>query len=178
MVNRISLSVLVVVFAISALAFKPLDDWIRFVPPEGTFAVLMPNQPEHSTKTSENPAGKIVTEIWRSSYQDGAYLVGATDYPVDVDPKKELDLDRDNFLKAVNAKLTSESDIKVGGYPGREFAGSGDNDDWASRVLVDGKRRVYQVAVRTPKSGDHSLATKCVNSFEILKSVSKYENSN
>ncbi len=90
-----------------------------------------------------------------------------------MDQKKELELDRDNFLKAVSAKLDKDSEITVSGYPGLEFWGSSEGYVFHSRIAMDGKRRVYQVVAGIPKSGDQSLGDKCVNSFEILKSITK-----
>ena len=152
----------------SSLVARSLDDWQRFVSLDKSFAVLLPGNPEHSTQTTEKSDAKAVTEIYRLKDHDVVYIVGVTEYSVDVDPKTELDLDRDNFLKALNAKFTRESDITLTGHQGRDFEGSTDAYDLVSRLVMEGSRRVYQVAVAVPKSGDHSVARKCIDSFEIL----------
>jgi len=169
MTYRIFLLVLAVAALASSLAARPFDAWQRFVSEDKSFAVQLPAEPKHSTQTTEKPDGKAVTEIYLLKYQDIVYVAGITEYSIDVDPKGELDLDRDNFLKAVDAKLTSESDVTFSGHQGRDFMGSSETYDFVSRLAMVGKRRVYQVTVAVPKSGDHTVVRKCIDSFEILR---------
>jgi hypothetical protein len=144
------------------------NDWIKFVSPDGTLSVLMPATPKPETQSTDNPQGKIITNIWIARTSQGVYLAGATDYPVDLDVHQELALDRDNFLKAVNAKLVSESDITLRGYPGKEFTGVSDDTTYKSRIVVVGRRHAYQVVIgESTASFSIDRAGKFLLSFDI-----------
>jgi len=84
--------------------------------------------------------------VWIAKTANGIYLAGNTDYPVDINPTKELELDRDNFLKQVNAKLVDDTDITLSGKPGKEFSGVSADFTFRSRVFVVGRRAYLIVA--------------------------------
>jgi hypothetical protein len=153
--------VAIILSAVAGVSSLQNSGWTKFVSPDGSFSILMPGVPGHQDMDKDDPAGKITTNIWLLDTPQGLYLVGTTDYPVDINPQRELDLDRDNFLKAVDAKLVSESDFTLKGYPGKEFTGTSAAYTFKSRVLVVG-RRAYQYAAREPSA---SLNLDRVNGF-------------
>lgn len=173
MIKQVFFGALLLTVVFWTAGFRPFFDWFKFGPEDGSFSVLMPSQPTKQDENKDTSLGTIHSQIWLVKDQGAIYLAGITDYPVDVDPKKELVLDRINFLKAVNATFDKESEITLSGHPGLEFTGSSENYDFFSRVYMDGNRRVYQVVAGYPKGGDHNLSGKFLDSFEILKPVSK-----
>jgi len=143
-------------------------EWPRLVAPDSGFAISMPGPFERQQKTTDNPSGPIVTTIWLTKDGTSLYLAGVTDYPVDISPQKELSLDRDNFLKAVDAKLVSETPIMLGGNAGLEFTGASANQRYHSRVFVVGTRRSIQIAVRQDLSSlDDQKTARFFQSFQL-----------
>jgi hypothetical protein len=149
--------------ALGAFAFQAGSDWITFVAPDNTFSAILPVKPDAPQHSVEKvPIGKktedgvekdimadVVADIWLTKVSYGLYELGVTDYPVEINISRELELDRDNFLKAIDAKLVSESDISQNGYSGKEFTGVGADYTFKCRVFAD-HRRAYLVCAAEP----------------------------
>jgi hypothetical protein len=167
-------AIIVIIFTVAAgICGSQTANWIKFSPPDGSCSILMPQTPEAHTTSKDTPVGKVVTNMWFADVSTGFYLLGYSDYPVDIDVQTELEKSRDNFLKAVGAKLVSESDYTLKGYPGREFTGVAlDNEyTYKSRLLVVG-RRDYQTVVReeTP-SFSVERANRFLQSFDLTQNA-------
>ena len=147
---------------VSAFAMQNSDGWTRFTPPDKSFSALLPsklNPPIHQVKdvpigkkknasgVETDEMGQIVTDMFIGETPTGLYLVGVTLYPVDITVDRELDLDRDNFLKAVGGKLVSETPVTLNGFSGKEFTGATADYTFKSRVYAD-RRHAYQIAAR------------------------------
>jgi hypothetical protein len=147
----------------------PQDEhWQKFIAPDNSCSINFPVTPDKQEESKDSPAGRVVTNIWLARDNGAVYLLGITDYPVDIDAQRELELDRDNFLKEVNAKLISESETTVSGHRGKEFTGASDSFTFRSRVFVI-RRRVYQVAVGEPTNFVNAKATeKFISSLALL----------
>jgi hypothetical protein len=161
--------IIIVIAAGAAVAGSQTANWIKFVPPDGSFSVLMPVAPELHTTSKDNPSGKIVTSMWVADTPQGFYLSGFTDYPVDLDVQTELDRSRDNFLKAVDAKLVSESDFTIKGYPGKEITGVSSEDTFKFRQLVVGRRNYGNVTRHPTASFNVERVNKFFQSFELTE---------
>jgi hypothetical protein len=148
-------------------------DWIKFTLPDGSCSILMPEKPEMRDLSKDTPSGKVVKIAWIADTEQGFFLLGISDYPVDIDVQLELNRSRDNFLKAVDAKLVSESDYTLKGYPGKEFTGvsASNGCTYKSRLLVVG-RRDYQTVVReeTP-SFSVERANRFLLSFDLTQNA-------
>jgi hypothetical protein len=168
MTLRRGLFVLALILVTAGIAAAQSANWFKFVAPDGSFSVSLPITPKAVTQTKDNPVGQIITNIWLANVDSGLYAVGVTDYPVDVNTQKELDADRDNFLKAVDAKLVSESDFIFAsngtGYPSKEFTGVSTDGAYTykSRIFVVSSRRVYQIVAREETA---TLNIERVNNF-------------
>jgi hypothetical protein len=157
-------------------------DWGTFTAPDKSFSVIMPAdlQPvQHTAKdvvigkkknadgVDQDETGTLVTDIWLAKESTGLYLAGATMYPMDLDVEHELDLDRDNFLKAVDATLVSESRVSSNGFAGREFTGVSATYTFKSRVFAD-RRHAYQVAAGEPtKAFDMNRVDRFLQSYQL-----------
>lgn len=149
---------LVLLTAPSVWAQTPAD-WVKFSPAGAPISVLMPSEPKKEEKTSESPNGPYTTTLYTASTPERElYLVGWVDY----DPKfnfgvqAELEANRDNFVKAVKAKLLSTTPVKLGTHPGIEFRAELTGQfDIVSRVYIVG-RRPYQLILLTPAGRDAS----------------------
>ncbi len=160
MIRRATFVTLILTLAVGVCVSQTAD-WAKFVPPDGSCSILMPGKPELHDISKDNPAGRIVINAWVADTDQGFFVLGITDYPVDIDVQEELDRSRDNFLKEVSAKLMSESDFTLKGYHGKEFTGVSDSHTFKSRLLVVG-RRDYMNVVRMPTA---SLSMERANRF-------------
>src|SRR5262245_5856605 len=83
--------------------------WVRFTSDQGYFSVLMPEIPEDKTETTPSSPGPYTTHLFIVKDETSVYLIGWVDY----DPKfnfnrqAELEANRDNFVKGIQAKLIS-----------------------------------------------------------------------
>jgi len=164
-------TVIITAVIVLCCGFQAVGDWVQFSTDDHSCKVLLPVEPKKQTKTKDTESGAIVSNIWISKPDFGLYLLGITDYPIDVDTQRELELDRDNFLKAVNARLIDDSDITLSGHPGKEFTGASDTYTYKSRVYLVG-RRVYQIVAAEPSAAiDSTRVKKFLESFELVKVI-------
>jgi hypothetical protein len=161
---------LVLLAALNSGAQTPAD-WVKFSPAGSPFTILMPVAPKEDKKTEESPSGPYTTYLYSSvSPEREIYLVGWVDY----DPKfnfgvqAELEANRDNLIKSLNAKLLNTTPIKLGTHPGIEFkAEVTGRADIVSRVYIVG-RRPYQLIAVTPAGSDASAArARFFSSFHL-----------
>jgi hypothetical protein len=148
--------------------------WTKFSSPEGRFAVMMPGQPMREEESKETLAGKVVMHFFTVGSGQGLFIVAYADYRIG-DVKRELDANRDSFLKGMQATLVSESDIKLQENPGREIRAARDKLSIRSRIYLVGKR-YYQVVAITPATLPASLeADKFLTSFELVQAAAAEE---
>jgi hypothetical protein len=144
------------------------EQWQKFTAPDNSCSLLFPVTPTKQQQSTS--ADKIVTDMWLAQESDDLYMLGITDYPVELNEKLELDLGRDKFLKAVNAKLISESETTLQSYHGREFIGASTDYTFRSRVFLI-KRRVYQTVIAQPTANlNAKTADKFLSSFTLADS--------
>src|SRR5262249_54902758 len=100
MIKRIAATtVTITAVIVLCCGFQAVTNWVQFSTDDHRCKVLLPVEPKKQTQTKDTESGAIVSNIWISKPDFGIYLLGITDYPIDVDAKRELELDRDNFLK-------------------------------------------------------------------------------
>jgi len=168
MFRRVSIFAILLALGVGVCTSQTVN-WIKFAPPDGSFSVLMPEKPVLQTISKDVASGKVVTSLWLADTSLGLYLAGFTDYPVDVDVQGELDKSRDNFLKAVEAKLVSESDFTLKGYRGKEFTGVSSDNTFKVREVVVGRRN-YTNAMRDATAGFNiERANKFLLSFDLTQ---------
>lgn len=143
--------------------------WSVFTSAVGRFKILVPAKPEESGETSNSPYGPYTTHLFTSKTANAIYVFGWVDY----DPKfnfgvrAELNANRNNFIKGVNATLLSETNITLGNNPGIEFSAESTQALFKSRVYIVG-RRPYQLIVAVPKGRtDDEGIKKFFASFEL-----------
>ncbi|MCA1558386.1 MAG: hypothetical protein LC731_07600 [Acidobacteria bacterium] len=140
--------------------------WTKFSSPEGRFTVLMPLEPKMEEESKDTSVGRVVMRFFTAGSEKGIFVVAYADYSV-CDAKRELDANRDSFLRGMKATLVSESDIKLQDNPGREIKAVRDNLSIRSRIYLVG-RRYYQIMAITPATLPANLeADKFFASFEL-----------
>lgn len=146
--------------------------WVKFDSEEGHFSVLVPEIPQDKAETVQSQHGPYTTHLFILKDTNLVYLIGWVDYDpsFNFNRQAELDANRDNFVKGINATLVSTQSLTIDGYSTVEFkAETADRIFW-SRVFMVG-RRPYQIVVGYPKGEDlPSDATKFLNSFKVRPS--------
>lgn len=134
---------------------------------EHRFSVFMPGQPTEQTQTTSSKHGPYTTHLFILRTNALIYLLGWVDYDpsFNFDTKKELEANRDNFIKGVKAKLVDSTLTVSGSYPGLEFTARKSGQIFKSRVFVVG-RRPYQLIVGFPE--------KDASSAELLKDADRF----
>lgn len=143
--------------------------WVRFRSDMGRFSILVPAIPEETKQTTPSEHGPYTTYLYITREPSYVYLIGWVDYDpsFNFNREKELEANRDNFVKGVNAKLTSTQSLKIDGYPVVEFTADTVERTFHSRVYMVG-RRPYQIVIGYPR-GQSELApiARFFNSFKV-----------
>ena len=106
------------------------------------------------------------------------YLVGWVDYEPSFvfNTNKELEANRDNFVKAVKGKLLTSNKITLGTYQGLDYAGeflAGDKQFiFKARVFVVGKRPYILTYVYPQGQESIPNGNRFFSSFRIAPKVS------
>ena len=150
---------------------KPVDDagWAQFSSEDGRFSVLMPEIPEDKTETKETAHGPYTTHLFIVRDDTSVYLIGWVDYDAsfNFNRQAELEANRDNFVKGIEAKLLTSRQTVFDGYSGIEFTAETAEQIFKSRVYMVG-RRPYQIVIGSPKGMDDSAKVdQFFNSFKV-----------
>jgi len=143
--------------------------WVKFTSEAGHFSVLMPEIPTDKTETVNSEHGPYTTHLFVVRDTTNVYLIGWVDYDpsFNFNRQSELEANRDNFVKGINAKLVSTRTFNIDGYPALEFSAETDDRVFKSRVYMVG-RRPYQIVIGSPKdSEDTASLNRFFNSFKV-----------
>lgn len=167
--KRVTAVFLVLLGATITIGFQATSEWIKFKPPNGLFAVLMPTQPTEQKETKPSPHGPYTTNLVQSKGNGEVFMAGWVEYDPKYifDAQEELESNRDNFAKAVNGTVRNTTKITFEGNPGIEFDGTTPKFSFKSRVYLIGKIP-YMLVVAFPSGGDASPnINKFLFSFEL-----------
>lgn len=143
--------------------------WVRFTSDAGRFTVLMPEIPTDKAETTQSEHGPYTTHLFVVRDTTSVYLIGWVDYDpnFNFNRQQELEANRDNFVKGINAKLLNSRFLTIDGYQALEFAAETVDRVFKSRVYMVG-RRPYQIVIGTPKGLDDSVTlSRFFNSFKV-----------
>jgi hypothetical protein len=144
--------------------------WEKFTSPEGRFSILMPGKPAPEKQTSQSPIGPYTTYLFTGRGNGQIFLVGWVDYDpkFTFDPQKELEANRDNFIKGVKGRLTgATTPIKLGTYNGIEFTAESEQANFRSRVYIVGKRPYQLIAVTMKGAAESPETARFFSSFAL-----------
>ncbi|HXC72376.1 MAG TPA: hypothetical protein VN644_20480 [Pyrinomonadaceae bacterium] len=143
--------------------------WVRITNDEGRFSVLMPGTPEDKVETTPSEHGPYTTHLSILRQTDTVFLIGWVDYDPSFNFNRtaELEANRDNFVKGVNARLLETRSTRIDGFAAIEFTAENENRVFKSRVYMVG-RRPYQLVIGSPKGSDDSvIINRFFNSFKV-----------
>jgi hypothetical protein len=149
---------------------------------EGGFTAQMPGTPTREVVSVDTKAGKLDITILTVTKGDEVFIIGYNDIPAsvaaDANPKTILDNARDGAVRKVNGKVTSEREISIEGYPGKEFTGDGfspskngeksDEGTFTERVYWVNPRLYQVLNVRPKGSALDDDAQKFLDSFKLV----------
>jgi hypothetical protein len=145
------------------------DGWVNFNSAPGRFSVLMPATPTEKTETVQSEPGPYTTHLFVVKGAKSVFLIGWVDYDpgFNLNPIRELDMNRENFIKGVNATLVNNRSVKIDGYDSIEFTAETGETVFKSRVYMVG-RRPYQLVAGTAKGlDDSSNVNRFFDSFKV-----------
>ena len=142
--------------------------WVKFISDEGHFSVLVPESPTEKSETVDSQHGPYTTHLF---VVKGAtvYLIGWVDYDpsFNFNRQAELEANRDNFVKGLQATLLTTRATVIGGYSAIEFTAETSDRIFKSRVFLVG-RRPYQIVIGSPKGTDDTPnVNRFFNSFKV-----------
>ena len=143
--------------------------WANFTSEEGHFSVLMPEIPTDKTETVDSAHGPYTTHLFIVRDTTSVYLIGWVDYDpsFNFNRQAELEANRDNFVKGINARLLTTRPTIIDGYSAIEFTAETEDRTFKSRVYMVG-RRPYQIVIGSPKGQDDSVnVNRFFNSFKV-----------
>ena len=149
----------------------PMDasGWVKFTSDDGHFSVMMPEMPQDKSETVDSSHGPYTTHLFIVRDTTSVYLIGWVDYDpsFNFNRQAEIEANRDNFVKGINATLLSTHPTVIDGYSGLEFTAETADRVFKSRVFLVG-RRPYQIVIGSPKSMDNTaLVNRFFNSFKV-----------
>lgn len=163
-----------VLLAACAMAFGQSNQgagtWETFTSDAGHFSVLMPGRPQPNEAKQDSPHGPYTVHLFTARADRRVYLVGWVDYDPNFrfDTQKELEVNRDNFVKGVKGQLTGTTKpIKLGDHPGIEFTAESEQALFRSRVYIIGRRPYQLVALRLKGLDESPDDAKFFSSFAI-----------
>jgi hypothetical protein len=143
--------------------------WVKFTSEQGNFSVLMPEIPEDKTETTPSVPGPYTTHLFIVKDATSVYLIGWVDYDpgFNFNRQAELEANRDNFVKGIQARLVSSRPTVIDGYSALEFTAETEDRVFKSRVYMVG-RRPYQIVIGSPKGYDDTASVnRFFNSFKV-----------
>ena len=143
--------------------------WVKFVSDNGHFSVLMPETPSEKVETTDSSHGPYTTHLFIVRDTTSVYLIGWVDYDpsFNFNRQAELEANRDNFVKGINARLIADRPTVINGYSGLEFTAETEDRVFKSRVFLVG-RRPYQIVIGSPKDmDDRAIVARFFNSFKV-----------
>lgn len=143
--------------------------WVNFNSEDGHFSVLMPETPTDKTETVDSAHGPYTTHLFVVKDTTSVYLIGYVDYDpsFNFNRQAELEANRDNFVKGIEARLVSTRPTIIDGYSAIEFTAETADRVFKSRVMMVG-RRPYQIVIGSPLGQDDSVNVKrFFNSFKV-----------
>ena len=163
--------------SIGAAAAAAPSAWTHYSSDEFGFAALFPATPKVETENKPvqvNDQNYVITlhTVLAKGANGALCLVVQSIYNWPIDVEGELIADRDNFVKGVNATVTSSKRTearrgKGPALPALLFDATTPSYDWRSLIAVDGQT-IYEVAGGVPKSGgDAADLDRCVKNFAL-----------
>jgi hypothetical protein len=161
---------LLVLFAGCGTPSPAPQSTVEFASSDGKFVAHFPVTP-HEEATPANPLiGKVEGKIYEAERDDLYYAVFYSRFSAPrSNPQGELDMGRDNAILATQAKLLSDENLEVHGYPGKEILLQHPDGTLQRIRFFLTEFELYQLMVGGPKGETMTSATDAFfASFRLL----------
>jgi hypothetical protein len=118
----------------------------------------MPEIPTDKSEIVQSEHGPYTSHIFAVRGDKSIFLIGWVDYDpsFNFNPTLELEANRDNFLKGMQATLLTNQALRLSGYQALDFTAETSDRVFRSRAYMVG-RRPYLLVAGTPKASDDSV---------------------
>lgn len=157
--------------AMSVAGAQPAD-WETVIVEEASFSVSMPGRPEHDVMRDETPQlGKVEVHTLRYRGTATTFMVGFAAYAsaVAMDPRAEIESNRDHLVQGVKATLLEQRDIGFEGGSGIEFTAESAAYRIKSRVFFRGNRSYQLIAAVRKGEQDAAAVERFLGSLRLLE---------
>lgn len=163
---------LLMVSALCVAAQATENQWAEYKSTPGRYSVLLPGEPK-ITKQSNASANGVALETYLATATEAqaTMIIGYFDYS----GTYSFDDGRDGILEKTGGKLVSETNIKLGTYPGRDLVVDASGGGYDFRIYVryyDSGDRIYLLQFLVLKTDDTAVngirKQKYFDSFKIL----------
>jgi hypothetical protein len=168
--KTLTMVVFAALVAALTLAGTTRADWQDFA--KDGFSVQLPGSPTTQEKTIPSVAGNMEMKMHIAKGDGLVCVVVTMDLPLGFAGLTEADIlnsARDGVVSGLDGKVSSETNITVGKYAGRDIHGEALEGKGDLRVqLIAAGKRVYALVVVFPKGADVSTETaKFLGSFQV-----------
>lgn len=141
--------------AVAFLAAVPASaqGWTEYRSEAGRFRVVLPGAPqEKSDPVTEGPAAPGTNHIVSAIANRQVFLVAYSDYRPDFtfDSTAELNANRDNFVKGIEANLLTTGPATTSGITGIEITAEKPGQFFVRGRIFNRGKRPYMIAVMVP----------------------------
>jgi hypothetical protein len=145
------------------------DEWKVYSYESDGFAVSAPGEPVLTKQSQDSPGGKV--EIHNYTIELGnnsGVMISSTQFPnVQGDPKVLVQGAKNGAVDKMNAKITSEKEITIDGYPGVQFEADSQSFRIRSRMYVVKDRLLMLLAIAPNDSKIPPTADRVFDSFKL-----------
>jgi hypothetical protein len=172
MMRSLTIISILVVYCVCVAAQATENKWIEYKSTPGRYSVMLPSEPKITKQNTTAANGDpLVADLATATEGQMTLIIGYFDYS----GTYSFDDGRNGILEKTGGKLISETNIKLGTFPGRDLVVDASGGGYDFRVYVryyDAGDRVYLLQFLVLKKDDTAANAiqkqKYFDSFKIL----------
>jgi hypothetical protein len=151
------------------------EEWKVYSYESDGFAVSAPGEPTLTKQNQDSPGGKVEVHNYAIELgNNSGVMISTTLFPnVQGDPKTLVQGAKNGAVDTMNAKITSEKEITIDGYPGVQFEADSQNFHIRSRMYVVKDRLLMLLAIAPNESKIPPTADRVFDSFKLKEPPAK-----
>ncbi len=144
--------------------------WVKFSSPEGRFGILMPGEPV-AGKVIELKLPKFTAKVHPFSalrLPSFGLMCGYADFPFAPKNTSEIfDRTRNGSIRGVEGKLISEENLTLGGFSGRRFRSTAQENSFIDEEMYLVGQRFYLITVISKTESPDKDINRVFDSFRF-----------
>jgi hypothetical protein len=164
-----------VVCALPAMQQNPKDEWKEYPYAGDGFSVSAPAEPVLTKQNKDTTAGPVEVHNYAIELgNNSGVMISSTQFQnVQGDPKALVQGAKTGAIGAMNAKITSEKEITIDGYPGIQFDAESENFHIRSRMYMIKGRLLTLLAIAPADSKIPAAADRVFDSLKLKEPPAK-----